>query len=108
MTEEIPKPDPPMTPEERARIAQLSDAEIRAIDEVLLSNACHQWRKFARVVATTMRDLEDRIQGVSYLFYSQRVRKLVEDGRLESQGNLAYMRFSEVRLPINTEENREA
>ncbi len=107
MIQEIPKPDPPLTPEQRAKVAQLSDAEIRAIDEALLSNTCHQWRKVARVVGTMMISLENRVQGIPDLFYSQRVRKLVEDGRLESQGNLAYMRFSEVRLPMKTEENKE-
>jgi hypothetical protein len=106
VTEEIPKPDPPLTPEQKVKVAQLSEAEIRSIDEALLSNACHRWRKIARVVGTTMSSLTNRIQGIPDLFYSQRVRKLVEDGRLESQGNLAYMRFSEVRLPINTEEQK--
>ena len=107
MTEEIPKPDPPWTPEQHAKVALLTEAEIRAIDEALLSNACHRWRKVARVVGTTMSELTNRVEGIPDLFYSQRVRKLVEDGRLESQGNLAYMRFSEVRLPMKKEENKE-
>ena len=107
MIEEIPKPDPPLTPEQQVKVAQLSEAEIRSIDEALLSNACHQWRKVARVVGTTMIGLTNRIHGIPDVFYSQRVRKLVEDGRLESQGNLAYMRFSEIRLPINTKERKE-
>jgi hypothetical protein len=100
VSEEIPKPDPPLTPEEQAKVAQLSEAEIRAIDEALLSNASHRWRKVAMVVGATMVRLPIRASGISDVFYAQRVRKLVEDGRLESQGNLAYMRFSEVRLPM--------
>jgi hypothetical protein len=107
VTEEIPKPDPPLTPEQHAKVALLTEAEIRPIDEALLSNACHRWRKVARVVGTTMSELTNRVEGIPDLFYSQRVRKLVEDGRLESQGNLAYMRFSEVRLPMKKEENKE-
>ena len=39
------------------------------------------------------------VLGIPDLFYAERLRKLVQDGRLESQGNLAYMRLSEVRLP---------
>ncbi len=107
MTQEIPKPDPPLTPEQHAKVAQLTETEIRAIDEALLSNASHQWRKVARVVSTTISGFTNRVQGIPDLFYSQRVRKLVEDGKLESQGNLAYMRFSEVRLPMKTEKDEE-
>jgi len=33
------------------------------------------------------------------IFYAERVRNLVAEGKLESQGNLLYMGFSEVRLP---------
>jgi hypothetical protein len=34
------------------------------------------------------------------VYLSQRVRELVESGLLENQGNLARMRFSEVRLVV--------
>ena len=44
-------------------------------------------------------DNSESIQSVPDLFYAERLRKLVQDGKLESQGNLHYMRFSEVRLP---------
>ena len=33
-------------------------------------------------------------------FLVRRVKVLVESGKLESSGNLDYMRFSEIRLPI--------
>jgi hypothetical protein len=98
MNDEIPRPDPPLTPEQRDNAAQLSETEIVAIDEALLSNASHEWRKVAMVVAMTMGCHLNSVS-VPDIFYSQRVRKLVEDGRLESEGNLAYVRFSEVRLP---------
>ena len=38
-------------------------------------------------------------KGIPDLYFAQRGRKLVEAGRLESQGNLSYMGLSEVRLP---------
>ena len=41
-----------------------------------------------------------RIPNLPDIFYSQRVRKLVELGFLESEGNLDFMCFSEVRLPV--------
>lgn len=99
MEEEIPIPDPPLSPEQEARVAQLTSKEIEAIDETLMSNAKPSWRKVAMLVGLSIGKLQDRIQDIPDLYYSQRVRKLVESGRLESQGNLAYMRFSEVRLP---------
>ena len=55
--------------------------------------------KVARVVVWTEEALKNRYPGLSYVFYSQRVIRLAEAGRLESQGNLEYIRFSEVRLP---------
>lgn len=97
MNKEIPRPDPALSPEQLAKVAQLSEAEIAAIDETLLSSASHEWRKVAMVVAIAARHYSDSVS-LPDTFYSQRIRKLVEDGRLESQGNLAYLRFSEVRL----------
>jgi hypothetical protein len=41
----------------------------------------------------------DRINGIPDIFYSQRIRELVEKKLLESQGDLQFMRYSEVRLP---------
>ena len=85
---------------QEAKVAQLTDDEIQAIDDALLSYARPQWQKFAMVVARAMDDLNDQIPGIPDLFYAHRIRKLVKDGHLESQGNLLYMRFSEVRLPV--------
>lgn len=43
--------------------------------------------------------LKNRYPGLCYIFYAQRLIHLVEEDRLESQGNLEHMRFSEVRIP---------
>jgi chaperonin cofactor prefoldin len=96
---EIPEPDPPLSSEQQARVRRLSATEIEEIDQALLEDACDQWRKVARIVGTALGKVRGRIPGVPDLFYAQRVRHLVAIGRLESQGNLAFMRFSEVRLP---------
>jgi hypothetical protein len=98
MIKQMPKPDPPLTPEEKVRVAQLNDDQVRAIDEALLSNTCSNWRKVARVVGTTMMGIEN-LGGIPDLYYAHRVRKLVEAGRLESQGNLSCMGIGEVRFP---------
>ena len=45
-------------------------------------------------------ELSERIPDVPDIYYAQRVRRLVAVGELESQGNLEYMGYSEVRLPV--------
>jgi Protein of unknown function len=97
--EDVPEPDPDLTRQEKELVAKLSREMIEEIDMLLLSHAQHNWRKVAMLVGLTMMDLKNRPRGIPDIFYAQRVRKLVEEGRLESQGNLQYMRFSEVRLP---------
>jgi hypothetical protein len=101
---EIPQPEAPLTAEELALIASLSTAEVDAIDRALLANTHRHWRKVAMVVGKTMGELTNRRHGIPDTYYAQRVRKLVEDRALESQGNLAFMRFSEVRLPQSTDQ----
>jgi hypothetical protein len=55
------------------------------------------------VVVQTMEKLADRFPQFSDVFYAERIRALAEQGRLDSQGNISYMRFSEVRLPAKTD-----
>ncbi len=98
VVEETPEPDGPMSPEQKSRVDQLTLEEIQAIDEALLSNASHQFRKVARVVGTTMMKSPPHHQGIPDRFYAQRIQHLVATGQLESQGDLNYMRFSEIRL----------
>lgn len=88
-----------LTADQVKLVEQLTDNEIQAIDDALLANACDKFRKVARVVGTAMMELPCRVEGVPDVYYSQRVQKLVKDGLLESQGDLSYMRYSEVRRP---------
>ncbi|MDI1242203.1 MAG: DUF3658 domain-containing protein [bacterium] len=88
-----------MSPEQQARVDQLTAEAIEVIDQTLLSNASHQFRKVARTVGTTMMNAPPHQQGIPDLFYAQRIQHLVATGQLESQGDLNSMRFSEVRLP---------
>jgi len=99
MVREREQPDPPLSPEQEAVAATLSDDFIRKVDLALLSHANTSWRKAAMLVGLTMMEAELRVPGLPDLFYSRRVRRLVEAGLLEADGNLDYMRFSEVRLP---------
>lgn len=65
----------------------------------MLAQASASWRKVARIVGMAIEQLRERIPDVPDIYYAQRVQNLVALGKLESQGNLAFMRFSEVRLP---------
>jgi hypothetical protein len=95
--EEVPVPIDPLTAEQEARIAQLTDTDLNEIDNCILSNATTQWRKVAMVVALTMNALSDLFSDLPDSFYAIRIQKLVAQGRLTSQGNVEFMRFSEVR-----------
>ena len=89
-------PDPELTPEERTRCEELSPVKVKAIDDALLANCTTKWQKAARVIADAM--IATDFEGVPDFFYFERLRKLIDDGSLEYQGDLNRMRFSEVRL----------
>jgi hypothetical protein len=88
-----------MTAEEEAVAAKLSESDFKLIDTAILAECCERWLKVARIVGRAETALERRFPGLSYLFYTQRLCQLVEQGRLESQGFPLYIRHSEVRLP---------
>jgi pimeloyl-[acyl-carrier protein] methyl ester esterase len=94
------EPDPPLSTEQSLRVSRLTQEDLWEMDRVLLSQSSQDWRKVARIVGMSIGELSDRFPNVPDVYYAQRVRHLVETGKLESQGNLAYMRFSEVRRPI--------
>ncbi|MGH8050032.1 MAG: DUF3658 domain-containing protein, partial [Arenimonas sp.] len=88
-----------ITSEHQTRIALLTQTQIAEIDAALISRCDHHFRKVAFVVGSAMIALANVIEGIPDLFYAQRIQHLVALGALESAGNLAYMRYSEVRLP---------
>jgi hypothetical protein len=98
--DEVPgEPDTVPSPEEQERLDHLSEEQIQIIDDALMANVSSQWRKMARVIGSAMETNSDLIQNVPDVIYAHRLRLLVDEGKLESQGNLDYMRFGEVRLP---------
>ncbi len=92
-------PDGPLNPEQSLHVSRLKQEDLWDIDRVLLAQSAPTWRKLARIVQMTMSELSERFPHVSDVYYAQRVRRLVAVGELESQGDLEYMRSSEVRLP---------
>ena len=99
MPNQRPSPDPLPSADVRAKAAALSEAQLRALDKALLRQVSDDWRKTARVVGTAMGESAVRVYGLPDIFYSQRVRHLIETGVLEAQGDVRAMGHAEVRLP---------
>ncbi|EJE50065.1 hypothetical protein PMI14_05351 [Acidovorax sp. CF316] len=98
------EPDTLLDPEEQEVVNRLTPEQIQRIDAQLLADcAAGWWRKSARIVGTAWQVLSKELPDVPVGFYAQRVMALAEAGSLEAQGNLHYMRFSEVRLPRGAE-----
>ena len=93
------QPDPKLSDEQLELVSRLSEEELNKIDTVLMSFASTRNRKVARVVMSTMSELRELELGIPDIYYGQRVKPLVEKGLLVADGNLDYMRYSEVRLP---------
>ncbi|WP_454914446.1 DUF3658 domain-containing protein [Variovorax gossypii] len=91
-------PDTELDEKERLAVAALSEAQVAQIDSVLLADCATSWRKVARIVGTALTKGGEELADVPVGFFAQRVKALVESGKLESQGNLDHMRSSEVRL----------
>ncbi|MEO8670740.1 MAG: DUF3658 domain-containing protein [Tahibacter sp.] len=98
--DEMELENPQLSPEEVARIAALTPAEIQAIDADLLAGADVRWRKVARLVATAMM-APRHPSAIPDIYYALRIRVLVSSGALNARGKLSRMRYSEVRLPTD-------
>lgn len=92
------QPDTELDEKERLAVAALSEAQVAQIDSALLADCATSWRKVARIVGTALTKGGEELADVPVGFFAQRVKALVESGKLESQGNLDHMRSSEVRL----------
>lgn len=92
---------PPSTllePDEQEAVSRLTAAQAREVDETLLGVCGPSWKKVASVVGTASTQVCEQLDEIPVGYFAQRVKSLVEAGRLEGQGNLDYMRYSEVRL----------
>jgi uncharacterized protein DUF6968/uncharacterized protein DUF3658 len=70
-----------------------------SIDRMVQQVAKPNWLKVARIVADVLSECERHQMDVSGDSVADSIRFLVEQGKLEAQGDLAQWRFSEVRLP---------
>jgi Protein of unknown function len=71
------------------------------IDVLLLANSSKAWRKVARVVGTSMQQVnqKDRVNKDD-LYFAKRVEFIVNKGLLEYEGDLNDMRSCEIRLKL--------
>lgn len=95
--------DSELSPEQYERAALLTENELKIINDIILGNCTHQFRKVAMVVSHTLDQVPSQLNDLPDIFFSHKVRVLVAEGKLEGVGNLHRMRFSEVRLPIGSE-----
>ncbi len=91
------EPDGALDAAQQARVDALTPAQLDEIDRVLLSHTIRRYRKVAFVVAHALSELSPTLAAIPDVFYAMRVAHLVELGTLEAQGDLRFMRYSEVR-----------
>ena len=88
---------PKSAAEQQSMIDRLSEADLKRIDQALLSNASTQWSRADRIVLATMIELDNGM-GLPNSYFVQRVAHLVQEGLLESKGDGSGSSPSEVRL----------
>ncbi len=94
--------NPPLGAEEQSVAAKLKEADREVIESTILANCSQHWLKVARVVMRTENALKTRYPGLTYVFYTECLCRLVDEGRLDSEDYLLYIRHSEVRLPAQS------
>jgi hypothetical protein len=76
----------------------ITDPSVAAsVDDEIMRAASKNWRKVAMIVGIVIQANPHR--GLQDTAIAERVKLLVAEGRLEAQGNLDRMTYSEVRLP---------
>lgn len=69
------------------------------LDAFVLSSSKTRWQKVAMIIVTVSLECERNGINVSDDAIAAHIRSLVDDGKLQSQGNLSRWRHCEVKLP---------
>jgi len=96
--EEPGEPDDVLDEEDQGIVSALRPSDLALVDSALMAECTTSWRKSARIVMGAMKVLDQTIPDLPVALYAQRIARLVQSGRLQSQGNLRHLRFSEVKL----------
>jgi len=91
--------EPRLTDKQKESVSKLSEEQLKNIDNALLSYANKRFQKVAKIVAKFITESNLHLPEIPDVFYAQRIAELSSKGLLESQGNLKFMRYSEVRVP---------
>lgn len=91
-------PDARLTTEQQAQVDRLTTVQLAEIDEALLSAANSTWQKQARIIGQVMIATHCKQIELPDVFYSTRLKILVEQEKLSAMGNLNHMRYSELKL----------
>lgn len=76
-----------------------------AWDDLIFSETCERWLKVARIIGR----VSDRVpNGPHFQEIAARIQALVNDGKLEAQGDLSRWGYSEVRLAQSSRPGRAA
>ncbi|NBP25925.1 MAG: hypothetical protein EBU81_15555 [Proteobacteria bacterium] len=98
-TPEVPIPNKPISALEKAAADLLGPQELEVIDACILSHCTDRFLKVARVILRTENELQHRFPKLTHIFYTQRLRHLVDTRHFQAAGDVVQMRFSEVQLP---------
>ncbi|MFM0005325.1 DUF3658 domain-containing protein [Paraburkholderia dipogonis] len=96
------KKTPSITSIQAQLVDNLDSKQLFQIDEAILQNVTHDWRKVAMVAGMAMIQNKGHLKGVPDVFYARRIEMLASDGKFEISGDAMEMRHSEVRLPTKT------
>jgi hypothetical protein len=96
------EPDTALEAEDLVFVSQLTTDDIALIDSALLAECAATWRKVARVVGYALNALRPKFEELPYGYLALRVVALAEAGKIVFQGDLHYIRSSEVRLNGST------
>ncbi len=100
MSDPISPANQPLTAAELAAFAALTAEDLQVIDNAILAHCSRRWCQIAEVVRRAADALRPRHPELSPASCAERLIWLVEEGILDSQGNLDDLRFSEVRRPL--------
>ena len=92
------EPDDVLDEGDQGIVSTLGPSDLTLVDSALMAECVTSWRKSARVVMGAMKVLDRKLPDLPVALFAQRIATLVQSGRLQSQGNLRHLRFSEVKL----------
>lgn len=83
----------------RAAIARLNEQDIERIDRAILSALGDDWKKAGFITSGMVIAAPDEYEEVPEMFYTLRIRALVEASRIEGRGDPLALKNFEIRLP---------